>query len=65
METQLDDHITLLLKYSSYRTYEEWKQIRTTRITVAKTSSYRTYEEWKRLYRLLVVPEDAAFLPYL
>ena len=31
----------------SYRTYEEWKQLRLRRATETKNRSYRTYEEWK------------------
>ena len=35
------------LLYSSYRTYEEWKQGNGISESEAGSSSYRTYEEWK------------------
>jgi len=34
-------------RLSSYRTYEEWKLLDETNITILKNRSYRTYEEWK------------------
>ena len=34
-------------KFSSYRTYEEWKLSQTCSNSTIANSSYRTYEEWK------------------
>ena len=31
----------------SYRTYEEWKQLKCCQVFLRTSSSYRTYEEWK------------------
>jgi len=40
-------HLRSFLK-SSYRTYEEWKQIKEEmKDAEVAESSYRTYEEWK------------------
>jgi len=54
-----------LLNMSSYRTYEEWKQMYSIHRHERIKSSYRTYEEWKQIttrpvnntyYEVLTVP---------
>ena len=43
---------------SSYPTYEEWKLVLPTIITLLKLSSYPTYEEWKRYHSTLKIVEQ-------
>ena len=40
----------LQIIYSSYPTYEEWKQYTQSAITISVRRSYPTYEEWKPCY---------------
>ena len=52
--------------YSSYRTYEEWKQTyHTYENTSEQKSSYRTYEEWKLHITSQNTVNLRLFLPYL
>jgi len=48
METTKRCEIVGRLLISSYRTYEEWKQLKWNEQDIIGYSSYRTYEEWKQ-----------------
>jgi len=47
METMRFVDIGYVLKFSSYRTYEEWKHFFFKDLCPTFPCSYRTYEEWK------------------
>jgi len=50
---------------SSYRTYEEWKQVSHCLTAFVFVRSYRTYEEWKLRNTLERKSGNGKFLPYL
>jgi len=57
--------IIKLVKFRSYRTYEEWKQNNTREYYPRALCSYRTYEEWKPDDDEFYIYSTEQFLPYL
>ena len=65
METQGLNFCLPFVRFSSYRTYEEWKLLHFFLGSEVIHCSYRTYEEWKPSLSRVSISSTIEFLPYL